>query len=53
MKFFLMTCSVCSSFSLAVASESLTDEPDGDSYNFVSHYSVEIDAPATSAQTTL
>ena len=32
---------------LAVASESLIDEPDGNSYNFVSHYSIEIDAPAT------
>ncbi|MFK7915161.1 MAG: SRPBCC domain-containing protein [Pseudomonadales bacterium] len=31
---------------LAIASESLIDEPDGKTYNFVSHYSIEIDAPA-------
>jgi len=34
-------------FSSAVlGSEGLTDEPDGQSYNFVTHYSVEIHAPA-------
>jgi len=31
---------------LALASETITDEPAGNSYNFVSHYSIEIDAPA-------
>lgn len=39
--------------SLAVASESLTDEPGGKSYNFVSHYSIEIDAPAKTVWTHL
>ena len=33
---------------LAVASETLTDEPEGDAYNFVSHYSIAIHAPAKS-----
>ena len=33
---------------IAVASESLVDEPNSDSYNFVTHYSIEIDAPAAS-----
>jgi hypothetical protein len=32
--------------SAAPASETITVEPDGDSYHFVSHYSVAIDAPA-------
>lgn len=30
----------------AMGSESLVDEPDGDTYNFVSHYAVKIEAPA-------
>jgi len=31
--------------SFIVASETLTEEPDGNSYNYVSHYSIEINAP--------
>ncbi len=31
----------------AVASETITSEPDGSSYHYVSHYTVDIDAPAT------
>ena len=30
----------------SAASETLTPEPDGSSYHFVSHYAVEIDSPA-------
>jgi len=42
----LITCSLLLISTYAISSESLIDEPDGQSYNFVSHYSVEIDAPA-------
>ena len=41
---FVWSLSLVSNF--AHASETLIDEPDGISYNFVSHYSVEISAPA-------
>jgi hypothetical protein len=43
----LIACFLSLLSSLATASETLTDEPDGHSYNFVSHYSIEINAPAT------
>ena len=43
----LIACLLSLLSSLATASETLTDEPDGHSYNFVSHYSIEINAPAT------
>lgn len=33
--------------STASASETITPEPDGSSYHFVAHYTVEIDAPVT------
>ncbi len=46
MKSLLIACALFLAASLAFASETLTDEPEGNSYNFVTHYSVEIDAPA-------
>lgn len=32
---------------ISLGSEALTDEPKGNAYHFVSHYSIEIDAPAS------
>ena len=46
MKISWMASSIVFVSSFSLASETLTDEPEGDSYNFVSHYSIEIDAPA-------
>lgn len=46
MKISLIACFLYLVSSVAFASETLIDEPDGKSYNFVSHYSIEIKAPA-------
>lgn len=46
MKGFLNFCLLLLATNQAIASETLIDEPDGKSYNFVSHYSIEIDAPS-------
>lgn len=45
MKTLVVACLLSLASSTAIASETITDEPVGDSYNFVSHYSVEIKAP--------
>lgn len=45
MKTLLIACLLLLVSSAVIASETLTGEPDGNSYHFVSHYSVEIKAP--------
>lgn len=45
MKTLVIACLLLLASSTTIASETITDEPVGDSYNFISHYSVEIKAP--------
>lgn len=48
MKTLMVACLLSLASCTAIASETITDEPGDDSYNFVSYYSVEIKAPAAS-----
>lgn len=45
LKILMISCLLLLASNTAAASETIIDEPGGDSYHFVSHYSVEIKAP--------